>query len=381
VEKKIKIVKYLDPEPEGQWKAFTKFADGTFAEFKAQVMAAYPKSEEVQKGSVAGLKRKIRRYGPIAPADPEELLGVIRIINAEVIKLKRINPPIHTNRELVELFLGTLTPDFAARVAAKLSMSSLLNPGNQVADIAARNPEDMHDITEVMDMAKLTAQEHANPFGKFLGTNSGMVVETNVKLEEAIAQLTDTIKVQAQRSQLMDQRLESLQSFMSQPRAQPSAPQPNYSRNQVPSNHVQAGPAQFTCFYCGKQGHRVAMCEDARAHLDLKWIIRAGDFLRYPDGNRILREGNQTMKETVERVNAIRPGVIPMSKIQDKSTLYMGGANMTSYVQVGQPTQDEEMRALSELIQRVGMDGVQRMLTSTENPIIEEGDAWEQNFE
>ena len=54
---------------------------------------------------------------------------------------------------------------------------------------------------------------------------------------------------------------------------------------------------------------------------------------------------------------------------------------MTSYVQVGQPTQDEEMRALSELIQRVGMDGVQRMLTSTENPIIEEGDAWKQNFE
>ena len=42
-DKKKTIVKYLDAESETQWKALSKFRDGTYTEFKAQVMRSYPK--------------------------------------------------------------------------------------------------------------------------------------------------------------------------------------------------------------------------------------------------------------------------------------------------------------------------------------------------
>jgi hypothetical protein len=168
-EKKRRIVKYLDPEPEMQWKALPFFAEGTYDEFKAQVMASYPKAEEVMRGSVSTLKRKISQLGPIAADERDELLALVRIMIAEVQKLQKISPPIHMNRELVELFLKRLTPDFAARVANKLSVHRLVNP--VVEKEGERNSEDMYDIKEVMDIAKQASMEFANPFGKFLWTS------------------------------------------------------------------------------------------------------------------------------------------------------------------------------------------------------------------
>ena len=102
--------------------ALSTYIDSTFEEFKAEVMASYPKAEDVMKGSVSALRRKIKRLGPIEADDRDKLLTLIRIMTAEVLKLKKISPPIHTNRELVELFLGRLSQDFAARVANKLSV-------------------------------------------------------------------------------------------------------------------------------------------------------------------------------------------------------------------------------------------------------------------
>lgn len=46
-DKKRRIVKYLDPDSESQWKALTQFSDGTFTNFKKAVMASYPRAEEV----------------------------------------------------------------------------------------------------------------------------------------------------------------------------------------------------------------------------------------------------------------------------------------------------------------------------------------------
>jgi len=204
-DKKKKTVRYLDVDSEIQWKAFSKFEEGSYAEFKAQVMAAYPKAEEVMKGSVSALKRKIKKIGPIEVDERDELLSLIRIMTAEVAKLKKITPPIHTNRELVELFLGRLTSDFAKRVAQKLSVHRLVNSNNQGPDDPKdRNPEDMYDIDEVMEMAKHTSLENANPFGKFLWTGATHVPESNVKLEQAVARLTDSINLQTQYNKQVD---------------------------------------------------------------------------------------------------------------------------------------------------------------------------------
>ena len=42
-DKKWRIVRYLDPDSEVQWKVLPKFTAGTFQAFKDEVMAAYPK--------------------------------------------------------------------------------------------------------------------------------------------------------------------------------------------------------------------------------------------------------------------------------------------------------------------------------------------------
>jgi len=66
----------------------------------------YPKAEELGRGSMDNLKKKMRGIGEIRVNNQDILLSLIRIVTAEPSKLKDIMPPIHTNRELVEMFLG-----------------------------------------------------------------------------------------------------------------------------------------------------------------------------------------------------------------------------------------------------------------------------------
>jgi hypothetical protein len=378
-DKKKNIVKYLTADTEIQWKAFSKFENGTFEEFKSQVMSSYPKAEDVMKGSVTALRRKIAKIGPIEVDERDELLSLVRIMNAEVKKLKNITPPIHTNRELVELFLSALTRDFARRIAQKLSVHRLVQAGQNVQ--ANRNPEDMYDIDDVMEMAKQTVMENANPFGKFLWTSEGSSAGSSVKLEEAVARLTDTINLQTQHNKQVDQRLASLQTFLSQPRQQqgPSyGGQSGYNRGFVSGNSN--GPTS-DCFYCrGNDGHRIPECVDALRHLDLGWIKKIDGQLRLPDGMKIPRDGNKSMKEVVESLNKTRPGLIPMSKIQDKSNLYQE-ANIASYSQTqSQHSEEANMRTLLELVQNMGQDRVLKLL-SAQGQLADNDEEWNQNFD
>ena len=167
-------------------------------------------------------------------------------MTAEVLKLKKISPPIHTNRELVELFLRRLTPDFAARVAHKLSVHRLVSAQNPTDNAPARNTEDMFDIEEVMNMAKHTSLEHVNPFGKYLQGLPAHGSEGNVKLEEAVAKLTDSITLQSQHNKLVEQRLASMQTYIAQPR--PPAAQSGFNRGLMPPQNTVAPAFSSKCF-------------------------------------------------------------------------------------------------------------------------------------
>ena len=382
-EKKIRIVKYLEPEPEQQWKALSKFKNGTFAEFKAQVMASYPKAEEVMKGSVTALTRKINRLGPVPADDRNELLDLIRTMTAEVQKLKKITPPIHTNRELVELFLKRLTPEFANRVAAKLSFHRVMNVAEALdAQGQVRNPEDMFDIEEVMDMAKLTSMEQANPFGKFITSGVGPSTESHVRLEEAIVRLSDTLDIQAQSNKRIEQRLSNLQSFVNQPRPAQNgyglpAAQTGFGRALLPPSNSVSREGTGNCFYCGLPGHRIPDCEEALKHLDLGWVKKIDNQLRLPDGSRVPFEKGKTMKEIIEALNKPKPGLIQMSRIADKSSLYRDQNNASSFVQSGQEGDEDSIRVLLDLVQKIGTDKLQKMLTQQ----LDEEDPWNQNFD
>lgn len=373
-DRKKRVVRYLDADSEIQWKAFSKFENGTYAEFKDQVMKSYPKAEEVMKGSMTALKRKLKKLGMIATDERDELLGLIRVMTAEVAKLKKITPPIHTNRELVELFLGRLTPDFAARIANKLSVHRLIGEAGQEAK--NRNPEDMFDIEEVMEMAKHTSLENANPFGKFLWTSAGAGTESSTKIEEVVAKLTDTINLQAQYTKQVDQKLSTLQSSFSQSRTSPlPAAQPGYGRSLINPGSWQNSQSMI-CFYCkGKDPHRASDCPHAHTHLDLGWIIKSEGRLCLPDGSRIPRESDKSMREIVDALNK-KPGIIPMAKLQGKHVPYQDKA--ASYSQSWNQ-EDSEIRLLKDLLQKVGIDRLQSLM-NIEDPSTDDKDEWDENF-
>jgi len=360
-DKKKTIVKYLDADSETQWKALSKFRDGTYIEFKAQVMRSYPKAEEVMKGSMTVLRRKLKKHGPIASDEIDELLALIRMMNAEVAKLKEIRPPIHTNRELVELFLARLVPEFAARIAQKLSVQRLIGEA-RAGNEQERNPEDMFDIEEVMEMARQTATEATHPFSKYLGSTSTGRSETNIKLEEVVAKLADSVNLQTQYNKHVDQQLSSLQSFL---KSTGPVTVPTWQGNNNPN----------ICFYCrGDDPHRILDCQHVNTHLDLGWIKKEQGQIRLPNNQRIPRDGNKTMKEVIEAINK-RPGIIPMSKIPDKSAFFQ---DAQSYAQK-QSSEEDSMSNLLELIQKVGPGKVRQLLQANEYTVAAETD-WEQNF-
>ena len=381
-EKKKRIVKYLDADSEIQWKALPSFAAGTFEEFKAEAMSSYPAAEEVMKGSVAALKRKLKRIGPIATDERDDLLSLVRVMTAEVMKLKAIAPPIHTNRELVDLFLSRLTPDFANRVAGKLSIHRLVDTTQQ-NNPNPRNPEDMYDIEDVMKMAKHTSLEQANPFGKFLLGAQSNQSASSVKLEEAVARLTDSINLQTQYNRQMEQKMSSLQSVMSQSRSTQNQGygvnnQSAFNRNPMPVSTTGYPGLTGRCFYCEQSGHRMPECSQVEKHLELGWLKKVDGYLRLSDGSKLPKDSSRPTKDVVESLNKPTPGII---KLPAKTNLYSNSSDAISLLQTqaGGDGPEDEVKFVLELAQRIGLDKAKNLMAAQMQAMEEE--EWEQNFD
>ena len=84
--------------------------------------------------------------------------------------------------------------------------------------------------------------------------------------------------------------------------------------------------------------------------------------------------------EVIEAMHRSRPGIIPMSKIQDKSSFYQENSSTSSFTQSqAQPIEESNLRALLELIQKVDIEKVQRLLDHQTQ--LKDEDEWNQNFE
>ena len=396
VERKKKTVRYTDVETEDQWKALSRFEVGTFDQFKEQVIACYPRAVDVAKGSVAGLKKKIKQIGLVSADDRDELLTLIRIMTAEVAKLKKISPPIHTNRELVDIFLGRLTQDFAANIAAKLSVHRLAAPTAAAAAGAAatapRNPEDMYDVADVMEMANLTAQEHSNPFAKYLGRSGSSEGEgVAVKVEEAISKMNDTMSLYEQHTKLMEQRLSTLQNLVSQRPQGPSIySNPNQGAVAFRSNGApQAYGGTYNrekeqCFYCGEPGHRIPDCVHVLRHLDLGWIKRVDNHLRFANGARIPRDPTKQMKDLVEEANKPPKGILYASKTPGLASFLQDRAGAVEGLAKVQHVVDDESEALNlvaEITRKFGPDAVHKAMTTTLLSDVVPEEDYNQNFD
>jgi len=380
-ELKKKLVRYTDVDTEQQWKAFDAFTTGVFGEFKKAILASYPKARELTKGSVETLKKKVKGLGPISTSDRDELQELIRIMRTETGKLEKITPPIHTNRELVDIFRGRLDNAFKTMLGMKLIMRREATRLTQPAavPVKSRDPEDLYDLSEIMEIAAELGQEN-DPFAKHaINTGTTVASESTVKMEELMSKLLDTVNIQNQRSTSLEQRLTALQNEQRQ--LNQSRPHAGFvARSTNDKDETANLIAAIKCYYCGKGGHRMNECEEARVHLDLGWIKRFDNYLKLPDGANIPRDGYKTLKESVELMH--KKGVIPMSKI-DK-TLYQGQSqsSVSSFCQTGNAETDiDALKMLNEVLQRVGVDTVKRALNSESFMGSQAAGEYEEEFE
>ena len=115
---------YADPKTENEWEGMMKYADGTFTEFKKEIIESYPEASNQTRGSIKELKRIRDMYSGISPADITRLAVFKRAFIAEVKKLQK-DPALLSNHESVEYFIPCQNHP-ALVIIYRLSTSSFL---------------------------------------------------------------------------------------------------------------------------------------------------------------------------------------------------------------------------------------------------------------
>ena len=171
-EKKAFLGKYADQESEEEWKAFENYPKGnSWNDFKEELVANY--SEAAERSTLARIKQVCREMKGIKLGDLGALYAFRRAFMAEARKLRQ--PPVAmANRELVELFIGALSPQFATAVIQFLE--NKIDAAHQAAVITGigktpRRPEDKYDLEEV---CKAASQVSENSQGMFHLMKSGV---------------------------------------------------------------------------------------------------------------------------------------------------------------------------------------------------------------
>ena len=156
-EKKASIGKYADQESEEEWRALGTFYRGhSWKDFKEELMKNYPEAAEAERGTPARIRQVCREAKGIELGDLSALYAFRRAFMAEAKKLTQ-DPVAMSNRELVELFLGTLSPTFAREVIQHLG--NQVEIGKQIlfpttTTQQKKRPEDRYDLEQVYNAAE-----------------------------------------------------------------------------------------------------------------------------------------------------------------------------------------------------------------------------------
>jgi len=156
-EKKRLIGKYADFESEEEWQTLETYQRGyTWLEFKAELVENYPEVAAAERGTPARIRQLCQEWKEISLGDLEALYAFLRSFRAEAKKLMR-PPAVMSNRELVQLFVGSLSEPMALAVLQFLGSS-----GEERR--AQRRPEDPYDLAEVFKAAVVVSEDAEQMF-------------------------------------------------------------------------------------------------------------------------------------------------------------------------------------------------------------------------
>jgi hypothetical protein len=350
-DKKESIGKYADQESEEEWRALESFPRGyTWEEFKRELIENYPEAAEAERGTPARIKQICRDTRDIRLGDLAALYAFRRQFMTEAKKLNK-DPPAMANRELVELFIGSLSSSFTAALLqylgnkaeqrpTTLSKAEQKQPETSGTRVVARRPEDKYDLEEVCKAAVQVSENSQGIFSLMNVHDSGSdkrstkmnqyqlqpAGDTNVMVQK-LESLENKQAEEKDRIDIVNKNLDSkftaledmMKNFMNQVQTNSRKEQvPQYDPNSgirlgqagsvprwMPNGRINNFEGENKCFYCGGRNHYIPECDEFK--IDLKaGRIKLNDEgkMRMPDGGYVPNMPNgATIKERMERYN------------------------------------------------------------------------------
>jgi hypothetical protein len=188
-QKKIMIGKYADQNSEEEWAAFDTYKEGTWKEFKKELLENYPEAAAAERGTPARIRQICAETHKIVLGDMPSLYAFRRAFMAEAKKLQE-EPVAMANRELVELFISCLTDSLASAVLQYLNHKppkpKVQNGDSSNSKKLIRRPEDKYDLEDVCKAA-LQVSENSQGMFHLMGSNkSNRVIPRSVWREHLI---------------------------------------------------------------------------------------------------------------------------------------------------------------------------------------------------
>jgi hypothetical protein len=341
--KKESLGKYADQESEEEWRSLDNYPKGnTWQDFKDELIENYPEAAEAERGTPARLKQVCRETQGIGIGDLGSLYTFRRQFLAEAKKLSK-EPAAMSNREFVELFIGSLSPAFAAAIFQYL--------GNQADAVQARlaggpatipkRPEDRYKLEDVCKAAVHIAENSqgmlhlmnksgrdmydrkTSTFNQYQSESApNNLVQKLESLENSQAEEKDKLDMA---NKNMDSRFNNLEGMMKtllnqvqngtgnkkepfvqyDPNMGVKLGQPGTIPRWGPTGNGRVYEPETRCFYCGGKGHYIPECDELRKDLKTGYVmINEEKKLRMPDGGYIPNIPNGAfIKEKIERYN------------------------------------------------------------------------------